>query len=407
MQGLLFIDISLPLVNPILKFLIILLIILLVPIIFQRLKVPSILGLILAGALIGPHALNLLERDSGIILSGTAGLLYIMFLAGLEIDMADFRKNRLNSFIFGTYTFFIPMILGFTAGYFWLEYSVQTSILLASMFASLTLIAYPIVRKLGITRNIAVKISLGGTIITDTLALLVLAVIVGMNRGEVTFFFWIRLVISVIVFGLVILFVFPKIASWFFKRFQDGISQSVLVLSLIFLAAFLAEIAGIEGIIGAFLCGFALNPFIPRKSGLMDKIEFLGNAIFIPFFLIGIGMLIDYRLFIADLESLKVGVIMIVVATLGKYLAARLAQKTMKLTSAEGLMIFGLSNAQAAATLAAVLIGYNLVTGYSESGEPVRLLSAEVLNGTILMIFVTCTMATLATEKAGRAIRKA
>ncbi len=407
MIGLLFVDLSLPLVNPILKFLIILLIILVVPLLFQRIRVPGILGLILAGAVIGPDGLNLIERDSGIILSGTAGLLYIMFLAGLEIDMGDFAKNRLNSLLFGMYTFCIPMILGIFAGHYWLDYTMQTSILLASMFASHTLIAYPIVRKLRLTKNTAVNISLGGTIITDTLALLVLAVIVGMNRGEVDLFFLSRLIISVLIVGLIILFVFPKIAKWFLSKFQDGISRSIFILSLIFLAAFMAEMAGIEGIIGAFLCGFALNPLIPRNSDLMDKIEFLGNSIFIPFFLIGIGMLIDYKLFFTDLESLKVGAVMIFIATLGKYLAARLAQRTMKLTSAEGLMIFGLSNAQAAATLAAVLIGYNIITGYSEAGEPVRLLNDEILNGTIMMIFVTCSMATIAVEKAGKAIRKA
>lgn len=400
----LFIDLSLPLTNPVLKFLIILMIILVTPIFLNRVKIPAILGLILAGAVIGPHGFNLMERDSGIILSGTAGLLYIMFLAGLEIDIEDFKTHRKNSLLFGLYTFSIPMILGVLGGLFLLDYSMQTSVLLASMFASHTLIAYPQVRKMGLTKNIAVNISVGGTIITDTLALLILAVIVGMNKGEVDTAFWLRLLVSLTVFGMVVLYIFPVIARWFLAKFQDSVSQYVFVLSLVFLSAFLAELAGIEGIIGAFLCGMALNPFIHRGSVLMDRVEFMGNAIFIPFFLIGIGMLIDYRLLFADFGSLKVGLIMILIATSGKYLAAKLAQKTMNLSSSEGLIIFGLSNAQAAATLAAVLIGYNIVTGYTANGEPIRLLSDEVLNGTILMILFTCVLASFAAEKAGRNI---
>lgn len=407
MLEIVFLDISLPLTNPVLKFLIILSIILITPILLNKIRVPAILGLIVAGAVIGPHGLNLLERDSGIILSGTAGLLYIMFLAGLEIDLADFKKNRSRSLLFGSFTFLIPMLLGIVGSFYLLDYSLDTSVLLASMFASHTLITYPLVRRMGITRNIAVNISVGGTIITDTLALLVLAVIVGMHRGEVDVYFWIRLIISVLIFGLVVLYLFPILGRSFFKRISDPVSQYIFVLSMVFLAAFLSELAGIEGIIGAFLCGLALNPLIPRTSALMNRVEFVGNAIFIPFFLIGIGMLIDYELFFSDPGSLKVGLFMMITATLGKYLAARLAQRSLRLTSSEGLMIFGLSNAQAAATLAAVLIGYNIIIGHTATGIPIRLLSDEVLNGTILMILVTCTMASFATEKAGRGILSA
>ncbi|MBT8319946.1 MAG: cation:proton antiporter, partial [Gramella sp.] len=404
MTELLYLDFSLPLANPVLKFLIILIIILVTPVLLNKIRVPAILGLIIAGAVIGPHGFNLLERDSGIILSGTAGLLYIMFLAGLEIDLGDFKKNRAKSILFGAYTFLIPMLLGILGSFYLLDYSMESSVLLASMFASHTLIAYPLVRRMGITRNIAVNISVGGTIITDTLALLVLAVIVGMNRGEVNLAFWIQLIISVLIFGFIVLYIFPVIGRWFFRKVSDSVSQYIFVLTMVFLAAFLSEIAGIEGIIGAFLCGLALNPLIPRTSALMNRVEFVGNAIFIPFFLIGIGMLINYTLFLTDTGSLQVGAFMILVATLAKYLAARLAQRSLRLTSSEGLMIFGLSNAQAAATLAAVLIGYNIITGYTDAGAPIRLLDEEVLNGTILMILFTCTVASFATEKAGRGI---
>ena len=280
----------------------------------------------MAGALVGTHGLNLIERDSSIILSGTAGLLYIMFLAGLEIDLADFKKNSSKSLVFGAYTFIIPMVLGTLTGLYVLNFSVNTSVLLASMFASHTLIAYPIISKLGVAKNRAVNIAIGGTLITDILALLVLAIIVGLTNGVVNTQFWVKLTLSFIVFGLVVMFVFPMIGRWFFKRYDDGVSQYVFVLVMVFLGAELAEMAGIEAIIGAFLCGLSLNKLIPHTSPLMSRIEFVGNAIFIPFFLIGVGMLIDYTVFFKDFETLKVAGIMIFVATLAKFLAAWLTK---------------------------------------------------------------------------------
>lgn len=395
---------SLPLTNPVLKFLLILVIILFAPIILNKIKIPHLLGLIIAGAVIGPNGINLMERDSGIILSGTAGLLYIMFLAGLEIDLADFKKNSKKSLVFGLYTFSIPMVLGILSGYYVLEFSLPTSVLLASMFASHTLIAYPLISKMGVAKNKAVNITVGGTLITDTLALLVLAVIVGMTTGEVNAEFWVRLSISILVFGLIVMLLFPIIGRWFFKRFDDSVSQYVFVLAMVFLGALLAEIAGIEAIIGAFLSGLALNRLIPHTSPLMNRIEFVGNAIFIPFFLIGVGMLIDYRVFFEDMETIKVAAVMIVVATTAKFLAAWITQKTFKFSVDERRLIFGLSNAQAAATLAAVLVGYNIITGETEAGEPVRLLNESILNGTILMILFTCTIASFVAQKGAKNI---
>lgn len=397
-------DITLPLKNPVMLFLVILIIILVTPILLNRFRIPHILGLILAGAIIGPYGINLIVRDNGILLSGTAGLLYIMFMAGLEMDLVDFRKNTNRSIIFGMYTFLIPMGLGIFAGLYLLEYSLPTSILLASMFASHTLIVYPMLSKLGIARNRAVSIGVGGTVITDTLALLVLAVIVGMTVGEVNSQFWTRLALSLIVFGLIVIFVFPIIARWFFKNFLDNVSQYIFVLVLMFLGAVIAEIAGIEAILGAFLTGLALNRLIPSTSPLMNRVEFVGNAIFIPFFLIGVGMLVDFRAFFSDMQTIKVAIVMTLVATLAKYIAAWLAQKSFKLTVDERRLIFGLSNAQAAATLAAITVGYNIITGYTPEGDPIRLLNENVLNGTIVMIMVTCTIATFVAQKGGHNI---
>ncbi len=399
-----FLAFEFPITNPILKFLIILIIILLTPILLNRVKIPHILGLIIAGAIVGPNGFNLLLRDSGIILSGTAGLLYIMFLAGLDIDMAEFKKNRSKSAFFGSLTFIIPMVLGTLSSIYLLRLSIPSSILVASMYASHTLIAYPILSSMGVHKIKAVNITVGGTVITDTLALLVLAIIVGMEEGEVNLFFWLKLALSICVFFVITLFIFPLIAKWFLKRYNDSISQYIFVIAMVFLGAFLAESAGIEGIIGAFLSGLALNRLIVKDSTLFHRIEFVGNAIFIPFFLISVGMLVDYSAFFQDFETIKVALIMSVVATLSKFLAAWITQKSLNFSKDERRLIFGLSNAQAAATLAAVLVGFNTIIGETSSGQPIRLLDETILNGTIVMILITCTIATFSAQKGARNI---
>ena len=410
-------SLTLPLENPVLIFSMILFIILFAPLILNRIKIPHLIGLIIAGVLIGPNGFHLMDRDSSIILFGTVGLLYIMFLAGLEMDIVQFKKNSGKSIVFGLYTFIIPMGIGFCAGYYLLHYTLITSILFASMLASHTLIAYPIISKLGVAKNRAVNVAVGGTMITDTLALLVLAVIAGMSTGVVNNRFWIQLSISTVLFILVIVLLFPIIARWFFKHFEDSISQYIFVLALVFLGAFFAEIAGIEKIIGAFLVGLAINRLVPHTSPLMNRINFVGNALFIPFFLIGVGMLIDYRMFIKDFETIKVAAIMIAVAISAKFLAAWLTQKTFRFSADERRLIFGLSNAQAAATLATVLVGYNITTVLNSVEidvaarmgqiiEPItgRLLDENVLNGSILMILVTCTIASFVTQRGAQNI---
>src|SRR5690606_35550317 len=200
---------SLPLTNPVIIFSLMLFIILFAPILLNKIKIPHIIGLIVAGVSIGPYGFNLMMRDSSIVLFGTVGLLYIMFLAGLEIDLAEFNKNKFKSLFFGLFTFMAPFTIGYLAGYYYLGYSVNTSILLASMFSSHTLIGYPIVSRYGLTTNRAVTITVGGTMITDILALLVLAAIVGMAQGNISSSFWWTLSISVVVFVLIVLILFP------------------------------------------------------------------------------------------------------------------------------------------------------------------------------------------------------
>jgi len=385
-------NLSLPIEDPVLKFLLVLIIILAAPLLLNKIKVPHLLGLIIAGAVIGPNGFNVLARDSSIVVTGTTGLLYIMFLAGLEIDMGDFKKNKWKSLTFGIYTFAAPFVLGYLGGYYILHFSMLTSVLFASLFSSHTLIAYPLVSKLGISKNLAVNITVGGTMITDILALLVLAVIVGMSQGEVGTEFWIKLSVSFIIFGLIVLVIFPMIGRWFFKKVDDKISQYIFVLVMIYLAALLAELAGVEAIIGAFFAGLALNRLIPHTSSLMNRVEFVGNAIFIPFFLISVGMLIDFTVFFKSWETLEVAGIMLVASIGGKYLSAVATQKTFRLSKEEGKLIFGLSSASAAATLASVMVGYNIILSETETGEPIRLLNEHVLNGSILLILVSCTI---------------
>jgi Kef-type K+ transport system membrane component KefB len=385
---LLALDLSLPITNPTVQFLILFVIVLFAPILFNKIRIPSLIGLIIAGAVIGPYGIGLMLRDSNMIMLGNAGLLYIMFLAGIEIDVAEFKKNSSKSLIFGMLTFSIPMIIGTLAGLYLLNLSLISSILLASMFASHTLVAYPIISKLGAGKNRAVTVAVGGTMITDTLSLSVLAIIISMNEGQVTSAFWTQMTLSLIVFSLVVVFLFPVIGRWFFKKFQDSTSQFIFVMTMIFLGGFLAELAGIEAIIGAFLAGLSMNRLIPHVSSLMNRIGFVGNAIFIPIFLISVGMLIDYHAFITGVETLKVAVVMTSVAILAKFLAAWTTQKIYGYSKAERMLIFGLSNAQAAATLAAIMVGHR-----------VGLLDDSILNGTIVMILVTCTIASFRAQK--------
>lgn len=398
-------EFTLPIGNPVLVFSLILFIILLSPILLRKINIPGIIGLIIAGVIIGPHGLHWLERNSAIELFSTIGLLYIMFIAGLELDMNEFKANRNKSLVFGLFTFAIPLTIGFPVCYYLLGYGIDTSFLVASMFATHTLVTYPIVSKSGISKNQAVAITVGGTILTDTAVLLILAVIVGKSQGAITQEFWIRLGISLLAFSLIMFLVIPRIAKWFFQKLEsEKHSHYIFVLSVVFFAAFLAELAGVEPIIGAFIAGLALNKLIPHSSALMNRIEFIGNSLFIPFFLISVGMLVDVRVILSGPMAWIIAGTLTVVALLGKWLAALFTQLTFKYSRAQRELIFGLSSAHAAATLAIILVGYNVILGTDSNGEPIRLLDDNILNGTIILILITCIVASFATEKASKTI---
>ena len=392
-------DFHLPVTDPTWIFFLVLVVILFAPIVLERLRIPHIIGMILAGVVIGEHGFNILARDSSFELFGKVGLYYIMFLAGLEMNMEDFKSIRVKATVLGLLAFIFPLGIGIWTNLHLLGYSLATSVLLASMYASHTLIAYPIVIRYGINRQRAVSIAVGGTAVTDTLTLLVLAVVGGMYKGETSEMFWIWLVLKVVVLSVVIMYAFPRIGRWFFRRYSDNVVQYIFVMAMVFLGAGLMEFVGMEGILGAFLAGLVLNRLIPHVSPLMSHLEFVGNALFIPYFLIGVGMLIDVNVLFGHIDSVKVAVVMIIVALLGKWIASWLTQKIYKMRALERELMFGLSNAQAAATLAAVLVGYNIIL---PNGE--RLLNEDVLNGTILLILVTCVVSSFITEHAAKRI---
>lgn len=385
-----------PLENPVIIFSLILFIILIIPNILNRIKIPGIIGLIIAGIIIGPKGLNFfIEEDSFVEIFSTIGLLYIMFIAGLELDLNLFKANRNKSIAFGFLTFIIPLGLGFPIFYYLLHpidpnIDVNASLLIASMFATHTLLTYPIVSKLGISKNRAVAITVGGTILTDTAVLLLLAVIIGSHNGNLSKEFWIQLIISLILFSAVMFIVMPRIAKWFFRKLEsEKHSHFIFVLSVVFFASFLAEVAGLESIIGAFFAGLALNKLIPASSALMNRIEFIGNSLFIPFFLISVGMKVDLGVIFEGPTALIIAAVLTTVALAGKWLAAWATQLIFKFTKTDRQLIFGLSSAHAAATLAVIMVGVNE-----------GILDDNVLNGTIILILVTCIVASFATEKA-------
>jgi len=397
-------EFHLPLKNPVLAFSVLLFIILLSPILLRKIKIPAIIGLIISGVIIGPHGFGLIGRNAldsqhqgfffNIELFSTIGLLYIMFIAGLELDLTAFRKYLRKSLTFGALTFFVPILLGYPLCYYGLGLSNTASWLTASMFATHTLVAYPIISKYGLTKHSAVAITVGGTILTDTAVLIILTVISSSASGNLDSVFWVRLITSLTIFSLIMFLIIPRIARWFFSKLDsEKTSQYIFVLSIVFFSAFLAEVAGVEHIIGAFVAGLVLNRLIPHNSVLMNRVEFIGNSLFIPFFLISVGMVVDYKVFFQGTWPLIIAAVLTSFAIFSKWLAAFITQLIFKMTGAERQIIFGLSSSHAAATLAIIMVGY---------GNGDGILDINIVNGTVLLILFTCLTASFATENAGK-----
>lgn len=384
----------LPVKNPVLILALTLLIILFAPLVLKRFRIPGIIGLIIAGVIIGPNTLHIIEKSTSFELFSKTGLLYIMFLAGLEIDMHEYKQNRTKSLVFGAFTFFIPIIIGYIVCVYVFEFTLWPALLLASMFSTHTLLSYPIVSNMGIVKNRAVQISFGGTIITDSAVLILLGVITNVVGGEINSMFWIRLVVSLGLLVFAVLYLLPKVSRWFFRNIEgQGSSQYIYVLAVVFISGFFSELAGVEPIIGAFLAGLALNRVIPHNSVLMNRVIFIGNTIFIPFFLISAGMLVDFTLFFKGTNALIFAGILSVVALVTKWLAAQATGTIYKYTKYEKRVMFGLSASHAAATLAVIKVGYDI-----------GLFDQNVINGTIILILITCMVSSFVTERAARKI---
>ncbi|MDE6485859.1 MAG: cation:proton antiporter [Duncaniella sp.] len=383
-----------PLISqPIPIFLTVMAIILLAPLLLGRLKIPNVISLIIAGVAVGPHGFNLLDRDMSFEIFGQVGLFYLMFLAGIEIDMYHLKKNLTKGLVFGAYTFLIPLVAGAAAAMICFGMSLLTGALLGSVFAAHTLIAYPIVSRFGLTKTPPVVIAIAGTIVAVLGSLIVLAGVLGVEReGSISSLF--PILGALIAFCIGIIYIYPRITRWFFKNYREPVPQFIYVLVMVFLSAATAKWIGLEGVFGAFFAGLVLNRYIPARSPLMGRLEFVGNAIFIPYFLIGVGMLIDLHVVVAGWSTLYVAGVMTVIAMATKWLAALATQKTFGMDRLARSIIFQLSNAHTAVALAVVTIGYSM-----------NLLSVEILNGTVIMILITCTVSSLGTESAATRMR--
>lgn len=372
-----------PLVTqPVEIFFIVLVIILVTPLVFNKLKIPHVIGMIMAGIIIGPFGFGVLDRDSSFSIFGQVGLLYLMFLAGLEIDMFHLRLNLRKGVLFGLLTLFVPLIAGIVTSVYLLDLDWITSLLLGSMYASHTLLSYPVAARYGITKSPAVLIAIVGTIIAVAGALVTLGIAVNIHRdGYFDTLSLLRLILLTALYCVVVIYTYPRVTRWFFKKYNDKVTQFVFVLVMVFLAAWCAQLVGLEGVLGAFFAGLVLNRFVPAASPLMGSIEFVGNALFIPYFLISVGMMINVRV-VFHTETLTVAAVMLGVAIVSKWLPALMAQRAQNLSRSSGGVIFGLTAAHTAVALAVVTLGVNM-----------HMFDERILNATILVILITCAIA--------------
>ena len=388
-----------PITDPTLTFFVVLLIILLAPIIMGKLRIPHIIGMVLAGVVVGKYGLNILVRDNSFELFGRVGLYYIMFLAALEMDMESIRKNRNRLLIFALLTFTVPLLLTYFMGIHLLNYGITASLLLGCIMASNTLVAYPIVSRYGLQRKPSVTLSVGSSIISLIFSLIMLAAIVASNKGEGSIGFWLFFVSKFVIYCAAAIFLLPRLTRWFLRRYSDAVMQFIFVLASLFLCAALSAAIGLEGIFGAFLSGLILNRYIPSVSPLKNRLEFIGNAVFIPYFLIGVGMLINVRLLFTGGGILWAVICITLFGTLGKAIAAYAACFGFRMPISSGHMMFGMTSAHAAGAIAMVMVGMNLL---GEVGAP--LVSAQMLNAVIVMILFTCIISSVITEQSAQRI---
>lgn len=388
-----------PITDPTLIFFVVLLIILIAPIVMSKLRIPHIIGMVLAGVMIGKYGFNILVRDNSFELFGRVGLYYIMFLAGLEMDMESVKKQSRSFVVFGLLTCFVPFLLTYVMAITVLGYAPAASFLLGCIMASNTLIAYPIIGRYGLQRHRSVLLSVGSSMISLFISLMMLAALSGSFNEESGWWFWVFFLLKFAAYCVGSVWLIPELTRYFLRRYSDAVMQYIFVLGIMFLSAALTSMIGIEGIVGAFFSGLILNRYIPRVSPLMNRIEFIGNALFIPYFLIGVGMLINVRLLFSGLNVLWTVFLIVFIGTFGKAAAAYMSSLLFRLPKADGNMMFGLTSAHAAGAIAMVMVGMRLEVSPGE-----YLIDDNMLNGVVMMILFTCVISTLVTEHASKQI---
>ena len=388
-----------PITDPTLIFFVVLLIILLAPIVMGKLRIPHIVGMVLAGVLVGKYGLNILARDFSFELFGKVGLYYIMFLAALEMDTEGMKKSKVRLLSYGLLTFFLPFLLTYGAGVLLLGYSQKASLLLGCIMASNTLIAYPIVARYGLQQKPSVTLSVGSSMLSLLFSLVFLAGLVASFGTHDGVLFWLWFAVKFAAYCVGMLMFIPRLARWFLRRYSDAVMQFIFVLSLLFMSAALSQAVGIEGVFGAFFAGLILGRYIPHVSPLMNRIEFIGNALFIPYFLIGVGMLINVGLLFQGGRILWVVFCIVFFGTLGKALAAYATCFGCRLPWSSGHMMFGLTSAHAAGAIAMVMVGMRLV-----QDDGTYLVGDEMLNGVVIMILCSCIISSMLTDWSSRKI---
>ncbi|MBN2007317.1 MAG: cation:proton antiporter [Anaerolineae bacterium] len=379
-----------PLEEPVAVFLTIMSVILITPLLSERIRLPGIVGLILGGMLVGPHGLGLLGTGRVIELLSTVGLVYLMFSAGLEVDLHQFNRVRNKAMFFGLLTFMIPQLFGTFMGRLLFGLDWPSAILLGSVYASHTLVAFPILGRLGLVTNEAVSVTIGATIFTDVASLLVLAVVAGAQNGDVSVMSIAWLVGLMAGYAALILLAMPRVGKSFFRHFSGRAVEFQFVLVVLFVAALLAEQIGMHAIVGAFLAGLAINSTLPPRSAVIGQVLFLGESFFIPIFLMYIGMITDPLVVVVDVQTLLTGLALTATVYATKFAAAWITARVFRYSRNELFTVWGLSQAQAAATLATILVGVNI-----------GLFSMAIFNGAILMILCTCITSPLLVQRFG------
>lgn len=390
---------KLPLADPVSIFCLVMLVIVAAPLLARRAKLPGVVGTILLAALIGPGALGLLARGEEIVLLGTIGLLYLIFTAALSLDLNQLAKLRLVAGAFGLLSFGIPMGIGYWITTGVLGFDVPAALLLSSIVGTHTLLAYPVARMLGLDKARPVVMTVGATAITDTLGLLVLAIVVKTHGGEgADLWFWAAFAGTLVLYVGGVLLLVPRITRWFFRSFpNEPNGELAFVLAMLFLVALVTEAIGLAPLIGAFLAGLAMNRLVPSSTPLMARILFLGDSLFIPFFLVSVGLLVDFA---AVFSSIHVWTTLLGLAAAlygGKFAAAWIARRLFGYSRAERTVIFGLSTPQAAATLAVTLVGF----------DQLGLFDADVVNAVVLLILLSCVAGPMLVQRGGRRAAKA